>query len=222
MLKKNEALVFSTARALREYKKSLFGFDVALNKCYDLGEFFERVIIVNGLKKADTATKLYCLKNAISSVKEAKEALGIPSEFFAFLKCSEYIFSFFKELCLFGVSIEKIELKDTYDNFGEHLRILAKLFKEYEKNLKAKGFYDEISSDYEINDSFIKEFSSIKIFLDGIPSKHEMEVFKQISQLCELKLGFKTTEFNSKLQELITNSFKIPLKNGFEYEIDAS
>ena len=222
MLKKNEALVFSTARALREYKKSLFGFDVALNKCYDLGEFFERVIIVNGLKKADTATKLYCLKNAISSVKEAKEALGIPSEFFAFLKCSEYIFSFFKELCLFGVSIEKIELKDTYDNFGEHLRILAKLFKEYEKNLKAKGFYDEISSDYEINDSFIKEFSSIKIFLDGIPSKHEIKVFEKISQLCELKLGFKTTEFNSKLQELITNSFKISLKNGFEYEINAS
>ena len=180
-----------------------------------MGEFFERVIIVNGLKKADTATELYCLKNAISSVNEAKEALGIPSEFFAFLKCSEYIFSFFKELCLFGVSIEKIELKDTYDNFGEHLRILGKLFKEYEKNLKAKGFYDEISSDYEINDSFIKEFSSIKIFLDGIPSKHEMEVFKKISQLCELKLGFKTTEFNFNLQELITNSFKISLKNGF-------
>ena len=79
MLKKNEAVVFSTARALREYKKNLFGFDVALNKCYDLGEFFERIIIVNGLKKADTATKLYYLKNAISSVKEAKEALGIPS-----------------------------------------------------------------------------------------------------------------------------------------------
>lgn len=222
MLEKNEIVVFSTARALREYKKSLFGFDIALDKCYDLGEFFERVIIINGLKKADTATKLYCLKNAVDSVNEARENLAIPNEFFAFLKCSEYIFSFFKELCLFGVSIEQIELKDTYDNFGEHLRILDKLFKEYEKNLKAKGFYDEISADYELNQSFLKEFSSIKIFLDGIPSKYEISVLKELSSLCELRLCFKITEFNSKLKELVEKNFNLVLKTGYEYEINAS
>lgn len=222
MLEKNKAIVFSTARALREYKKSFFGFDIALEKCYDLGEFFERVIIINELKKADSATKLYCLKNAVDTVNEAKESLAIPDEFFAFLKCSEYIFSFFKELCLFGVSIKQIELKDTYDNFGEHLRILDKLFEEYEKNLKAKGFYDEISTDYEINESFVNEFSSIKIFLDGIPSKYEIKVFKELSSLCELRLCFKITEFNFKLKELVEKNFDLSLKIGFEYEINAS
>lgn len=218
----DEIIIFSTNRAQREHKKGQE--NKILQKSFTLSEFLERAILAknagNFLKKADNATCLYYLKKAINATKKANEVLHIPDEFFAFLKSSEYIFGFFRELKSANVGFDKLFLKDIYANYEEHLSILQALQNEYEKLLANDGYYDTISLSYEINTAFITEFKKFKIFLDGVPSKYELSVIKELCKNCEIKLCFKSTKFNKKLLSLLKDFFELSLEVGKDYEIE--
>lgn len=224
-LPNDEVIVFSTNRASKEHKKQLEKNRI-LQKSFTLSEFLERAVLAknakNFLKKADNFTCLYYLKNAINRTKSANEVLGIPSEFFAFLKSSEYIFSFFRELKSENVGLNELFLKDIYANYEEHLSILQTLSNEYEQLLANDGYYDKISPLYEINTAFITEFKKFKIELDGFLSKYELSVIKKLCEHCEIIICLQSTKFNEKLLSLLTKFFKTSLEIGFYYEIQAN
>lgn len=219
-LQDKEALIFSTSRGLREYKSKFLNSNLAVKKCYELAEFFERVVLVKGLKKADSATCVYFLNEAIKEVKKATSVLHIPEEFFAFLKSSEYIFSFFRELKLAGVEIKSLFLKDIYSEFEEHLEILEALKNSYENKLLKHGFFDGISSDYEINEAFIADLEKARFFIDGTLPNYEISVLKKLCKYINIVICLKINRFDMKLARLFSEHFGLELKSGFSYELD--
>lgn len=219
-LQDNEVLIFSTSRGIREYKSKFLSSNVAVKKCYEMAEFFERAVLVGGLKKADNATCVYFLNEAIKEVKKASSVLHIPEEFFAFLKSSEYIFGFFRELKFAGVGIKSLFLKDIYSEFEEHLEILDALKNSYEKKLLEHGFYDSISEDYVINEAFISEFKNAKFFIDGIMPNYEILVLKKLCEYLNIVICLKINRFDKKLAMIFKEHFGLELKSGFSYEIE--
>ena len=202
---KNNLIVFSTNRKIREFKKD--SSDFILPKTLSLGEFLQKAIIVKNLSKCGEISQILYMQQACEKTKKITQALNFPSEFFEFMKNSEYLFKFFKELKTAKKGIKDIVLADTYDSYNEHLQILDELLKCYLEILKQNSVYDDISvcDLYEINESFIKEFENTQIYIDGFLSEFEFEIIAKCANLTNLKLIFKNTNFNKKVAEKIAN-----------------
>ncbi len=193
-------------------------------KTYEIGEFLESLVFVPNLKKASEEAKFLLMRRAAREVEGAASALKIPNEFFAFLKSSEYLFAFFRELAREGVSVEELELADTYDEFGEHLKILKELREAYLRRLENAGFYDEISicERYELNEARVKEFSQIRIKIDGIPSNFEWKIISHAAALTSVVLEFRASFYNEKVVRKISELSGQKFDLGFDYEVDLS
>ena len=216
--------VYSTSRAIRARNERFLGQNCSLNAALSLAEFLDKAVIVKGLIKADVNTRILIMQEAANAVKAVSSELKIPLEFFAFLKSSKYLFSFFSELKRQKVSIKDLELSDTYANFDEHLRILSELEKQYLSRLLSAGYYDEISicEHYNINSDYICRFKQIIIYIDGIPSKYELDIFTSISKIINVKLCFSITGFNKKLAKQLCALCGLEFKSGYAYELDLS
>ena len=176
--------VFFTKRAIKERNKAYLKQNCMLSPALSFDEFLNKAIIVNGLIRADSNTKILIMQESANAVKAVASELKIPLEFFAFLKSSEYLFAFFSELKRQKVSIEMLQQKDIYANFDEHLQILSQLEKEYLTRLKNAGFYDDISvcELYDINWDFILNYEQINVRIDGILNAYELEILNKISK----------------------------------------
>ncbi|MDA3062160.1 MULTISPECIES: PD-(D/E)XK nuclease family protein [unclassified Campylobacter] len=222
---KNNLIVFSTNRKIREFRANSDEF--ILPKTLSFGEFLQKVIIVENLSKCDEISKIFFMHQACENVKAMSEKLGFANEFFEFMKNSEYLFKFFKELKSAKKSVKELVLADTYDSYSEHLQILDELLKCYLEILEQNGVYDDISvcDLYKINENFVKEFENIEIYIDGFLNKFELEIIAKCANLTNLNLIFKSTKLNKKLVENIANLSEIPLENfefGKEYILNLS
>ena len=215
---KNNLLVFSTTRNIRNYKESVDLNDFFLSKTTTLGEFFKKILFVENLSECDEISKLLFMKQACENTKTMNKKLKFPNEFFEFMKNSEYLFKFFKELKNAKKSVKDLVLADTYDSYGEHLQILDELLKNYLAILEKNGVYDDISvcDLYKINENFVKEFENIEIYIDGFLSDFEFEIIAKCANLTNLKLIFKSTKLNKKVVEKIANLSGILAEN-FEF-----
>ena len=88
--------VYSTSRAIRARNERFLGQNCSLNAALSLAEFLDKAVIVKGLIKADVNTRILIMQEAANAVKAVSSELKIPLEFFAFLKSSKYLFSFFQ------------------------------------------------------------------------------------------------------------------------------
>ena len=125
--------IFTTSRQIRKWlegKDNQF-----LDKHYTLGEFLEKIIVVDGAKFIDKDLRKKYLFEAIRNVNVEK--LGISREFINFFEDSDFIFSFFNELFLERVDIDEVIVSDVYLDYEEHLTILKEILKNY-KNLIEK------------------------------------------------------------------------------------
>ena len=90
--------VFSTSRNVRDFYSNNLSSNSLLPKIMNISEFFSEVIYVPDRRRATDMESLLYMRNAINRVENISSILNIRDEFLVFLKNSNYIFSFFKEL----------------------------------------------------------------------------------------------------------------------------
>ena len=212
--------VYTSSRALRAALQSESGGVLAPR--ITLAEFYEKALFVPDLVACGEIDRALFMKQAVSENKRAGERLKFPNELYEFMRNREYLFGFFKELATERVSIDALDLSDTYAWYAEHFEILRKLAGAYARILREHGFYDEITLPalYELNESYLRGFERIEINIDGNPSAFEFEVFKRAAELSEVVLSFRATTLNSKPVRAVEELCGISLEPGFAYRVN--
>lgn len=191
--------IFTNSRKIREFNAKFQ--NELVPKAMTIAQFEQKAVLVPGRFEADEAYALVLMQRACASVREASERLRIPSEFFAFLKNNDYLFSFFKELAISKKSVADLKFSDIYADYEEHLGILEAVLARYKELLAAENLYDGIALPeiYRLNGGFVREFREIYLEVDGFLSEFEWELFGEIAKLTTLKIIFQTSKFNKKL-----------------------
>ena len=212
--------VYTSSRALRAALQSESGGVLAPR--ITLAEFYEKALFVPDLVACGEIDCALFMKQAVNESKRAGERLKFPSELYEFMRNREYLFGFFKELATERVSIDALDLSDTYAWYAEHFEILRELAGAYARILREHGFYDEITLPalYELNESYLRGFERIEINIDGNPSAFEFEVFKRAAELSEVVLSFRATTLNSKPVRAVEELCGISLDAGFAYRVN--
>lgn len=212
--------VYTSSRALRAALQSESGGVLAPR--ITLAEFYEKALFVPDLVACGEIDRALFMKQAVNESKRAGERLKFPNELYEFMRNREYLFGFFKELATERVSIDALDLSDTYAWYAEHFEILRKLAGAYARILREHGFYDEITLPalYELNESYLRGFERIEINIDGNPSAFEFEVFKRAAELSEVVLSFRATTLNSKPVRAVEELCGISLEPGFAYRVN--
>ncbi len=187
-----------------------------------LAEFYEKALFVPDLVACGEIDRALFMKQAVNESKRAGERLKFPNELYEFMRNREYLFGFFKELATERVSIDALDLSDTYAWYAEHFEILRELAGAYARILREHGFYDEITLPalYELNESYLRGFERIEIKIDGNPSAFEFEIFKRAAELGEVVLSFRATTLNSKPVRAVEELCGISLGPGFAYRVN--
>ena len=183
--------IFTNSRKIREFNAKFQ--NELVPKAMTIAQFEQKAVLVPGRFEADEAYALVLMQRACASVREASERLRIPSEFFAFLKNNDYLFSFFKELAISKKSVADLKFSDIYADYEEHLGILEVVLARYKELLAAENLYDGIvlPEIYELNGGFVREFREINLEVDGFLSEFEWELFSEIAKLTTLKIIFQ-------------------------------
>ena len=212
--------VYTSSRALRAALQNESGGVLAPR--ITLAEFYEKALFVPDLVACGEIDRALFMKQAVSESKRAGERLKFPNELYEFMRNREYLFGFFKELATERVSIDALDLSDTYAWYAEHFEILRELAGAYARILREHGFYDEITLPalYELNESYLRGFERIEINIDGNPSAFEFEVFKRAAELGEVVLSFRATTLNSKPVRAVEELCGISLEPGFAYRVN--
>ena len=212
--------VYTSSRALRAALQNESGGVLAPR--ITLAEFYEKALFVPDLVACGEIDRALFMKQAVNESKRAGERLKFPSELYEFMRNREYLFGFFKELATERVSIDALDLSDTYAWYAEHFEILRELAGAYARILREHGFYDEITLPalYELNESYLRGFERIEINIDGNPSAFEFEVFKRAAELSEVVLSFRATTLNSKPVRAVEELCGISLEPGFAYRVN--
>ncbi|MBM0637461.1 PD-(D/E)XK nuclease family protein [Campylobacter sp. VicNov18] len=215
--------IFSSSRQIKEYFNQNKSNNTLLDSAINISEFLDKVCLSN-LAKASSYESLLLMQEACLKSKDLENKLGISAEFFVFLKNSEYLFSFFKELSLEKKSIQDLKNNDYYAAYNEHLEILDEVYNNYLALLEKNSLYDALSlvQKYSLNIDFLDQYESIIYNLEGFLSKFEEDLLSEISQFKEVILSFKTSKFN--LDYLLKLDFlkKLNLKVDTYYEINLS
>ena len=204
--------IFTTTREIRkwlEIKNNQF-----LDKFYTIGEFLEKIIVVEKKVFIDNYLRKKYLFEAIKNIEIEK--LGISRDFLNFFYDSDFIFSFFNELFLEEVEIDKIILNDIYLDYEEHLVILKEIKNSYENLLKKDRYIDKfLIKEFKINEGLLKNVEKIEIFLDGYLSKFDLKVLSQIN--IEIEIYFNVDKFN---KSLVKKMFNIEVEEDFRYKFN--
>lgn len=212
--------VYTSSRALKAAVQRESGGVLAPR--ITLAEFYEKAIFVPDLASCGEMDRVLFMKEAASL--GAGERLKFPLEFYEFMKNRSYLFSFFKELAAEQLSVDALDLSDTYAWYVEHFEILRELLDRYSQLLRSHGFYDEITApqSYRLNEVYLRSFERIEIDIDGNPSAFEFEILKGAAALSTLVLNFKSTQLNSKPVRAIGEICGIEFEPGKRYSVNLS
>lgn len=219
-------VIFSSSRAVRQFYEQERSTNALLPKALSVSEFLSQVVLHKDTHKrrASHYEALLCMQKACLACKKSEQVLKIPSNFFAFLKNYEYLFSFFKELVLAQKSVRDIKIKDTYALFDEHLDILDELFEIYLSKLDEAGLFDDLSlvKNYTLNLDFLKEFTHLTFHLDGFLNAFEEGLWSEISKEIHTEIIFKTSKFNIEFFSNLSLFESLSLKVNQIYHFDLS
>ena len=212
--------VYTSSRALKAAVQRESGGVLAPR--ITLAEFYEKAIFVPGLASCGEMDRVLFMKEAASL--GTGERLKFPLEFYEFMKNRSYLFSFFKELAAERISVDALDLSDTYAWYVEHFEILRELLERYSQLLRSHGFYDEITApqSYRLNEVYLRGFDRIEIDIDGNPSAFEFEILKGAAALSTLVLNFKSTKLNSKPVRAISEICGLKFEPGKRYSVNLS
>ncbi len=221
MLQNKKLEIYPTSRAIRERLYASLQTNALLPKTITIGEFQKKALLVPDRVFVDEDTKVLLLQEA-SDFTNFK-ALNINRDFFAFLKNSKYIFSFFEELAVEMVELETLKSFDTYADYHEHLEILETLHQAYLKKLDKHNYVDKMTLPkyYQINENYIHTFDEIILHLEGYLSRFELNLFIEIAKHTHFSIEIKTNQFNQKMIDTF-NSLGFALEKDHNYTLDLS
>lgn len=211
--------VFCNTRKIRDFIEKAQ--DDFLPKLLPIHEFENTLLYKDDFSKASQIERILLMQEAIKKTKKCQDLLYIKSELLAFLKNSEYIFSFFTELAKDKKSINDLRASDIYASYDEHLDILENLLENYEAALEEKKLYDEITlvKNYNINDVFLLQFDEIDLYIDGILSNFEWDILMQAKEFTKINLHIQSSLLNEKLIKKVSELFNLKLENYHNYKI---
>ncbi|EJQ4959115.1 PD-(D/E)XK nuclease family protein [Campylobacter upsaliensis] len=213
--------VFSSSRKIKEYYQQSKGTNALIDQALSVAEFLDKICLSQGFR-ASAYEQLLLMQEACKKSQNLEQKLGISTEFFAFLKNNEYLFSFFRELALENKSIKDLQNSDYYASYNEHLEILDCVFQNYLSLLKRENLYDELSLplSYTLNLDFLEDYESIIYDLEGFLSHFELSLLLQIAKHKELILRFKTSKFNLAYFKELPFLKDVNLKENYHYEFN--
>ena len=221
MQQTKKLVIYPTSRAARVRAQKELLLDGLIPRITTIGEFEKKAIVVKNRQFIDQDRRTLLLNEA--SAFSTFKNLHIQREFFAFLKNSKFLFSFFDELSVELTDIEELELYDTYASYFEHIEILKTLLEKYKQLLEEKNLVDKITlpSHYKINSAYIKSFDEIELHLEGYLNNFEFKLFNEIAKIVPLKIYIFVNEFNKKMVEKF-QTLGIELNIGKSYIINLS
>jgi len=211
-------LVLPSARAIRHEQLQLEDETLFLPNYITMNEFISKLCIVENYKILDEDTRVLLLLQA-SDFKEFS-SLSIERNFFTFTKNSSYIFKFFEELSSELYEIKNLDMSDIYAEYEEHITILQELYKRYEKLCNDSNFLDKIFLPklYKFNDEYVSTYKQVNITVEGHLTNFEFELIEKATSYTQVRLHFKTSEFNKKMQ-LKFAEYGLELQNNYKYII---
>ncbi|HEF3562986.1 TPA: PD-(D/E)XK nuclease family protein [Campylobacter upsaliensis] len=213
--------VFSSSRKIKEYYQQSKGTNALIDQALSVAEFLDKICLSQGFR-ASAYEQLLLMQEACKKSQNLEQKLGISTEFFAFLKNNEYLFSFFRELALENKSIKDLQNSDYYASYNEHLEILDCVFQNYLNLLKRENLHDELSLplSYTLNLDFLEDYESIIYDLEGFLSHFELSLLLQIAKHKELILRFKTSKFNLAYFKELPFLKDVNLKENYHYKFN--
>ncbi|EAH6867084.1 PD-(D/E)XK nuclease family protein [Campylobacter upsaliensis] len=213
--------IFSSSRKIKEYYQQSKGTNALIDQALSVAEFLDKICLSQGFR-ASAYEQLLLMQEACKKSQNLEQKLGISTEFFAFLKNNEYLFSFFRELALENKSIKDLQNSDYYASYNEHLEILDCVFQNYLNLLKRENLYDELSLplSYTLNLDFLEDYESIIYDLEGFLSHFELSLLLQIAKHKELILRFKTSKFNLAYFKELPFLKDVNLKENYHYKFN--
>ena len=200
--------VFSSNRALNNFYKN--SKSILLPDAKTIQNFIDDITIIESKRNLPKELRILFLFKAIKNVDISK--LGFNKTFLNFLEGSKFLFHFFDELKSSMVSIEDIDIEDTYGEYYDHLQILKQIYSAYENLLSKFDFFDA-KNEYKININYLKSYKNIFIFLDGILSKFDFDLIKKASCYCDIKIQF----IYDKYSAFMYRDFAKNLQNNHKY-----
>lgn len=200
----NTLKVYSSNRALMQNLSP----NELLSPHMMMGEFFSKLIIVEGYRALPKAMRLPL---SMAILKEcARELVGakliFEESFLGFLETSNFLFAFFDELAQAQVSMKQIPLVDIYGDYADHLTLLERIETRYKERLEELKFYDGFilpsGAKITLNTSFIKYFSQIELFVEGVINPRHQEILSQVADFVTLKVHFWLDDCNRHLNFL--------------------
>jgi len=193
--------ILPSSRAIRSHLLQERESDGFLPNYLSIGEFFQRVVRVDGLQNVDEDTRTLLLLEAADF--KNFENLKIERNFFTFTENATYLFRFFEELSGELVSIDALEMADTYGEYAEHIEILQELYGRYKQLCEQKQILERIFTpeNYIFNSAYVKSLGAIEIHSLGYHTNFEIELLVKTSQLVPLKIAFRNNRFTEKMAQ---------------------
>ncbi len=196
--------VFPTNRALNNfyinYKSNI------LPDATTIKNLLQEAIIVDKKTKIPKYIRKIILWDIID--KFEVEKIGFDSTFLRFLENSSFLFNFFDEIESALINIKDIDISDTYGDYEDHLRIINKIYDTYKQRLEELKLYDNPTS-YRLNNAYLKYYSNINIYIDGLISNKDFNIIKSISNITNVNIIFECSKYNEFIfNKLFGKNFK--------------
>jgi len=195
----HKLIIYPTSRIIREVLDREKKSDGFLPTFMRMDEFENRSVLFHNKTMVDPIHRILLLREA-SNFKDF-DKLKVDKELLKFFSRSDAFFKFFEELSGENVSFDDLKGGDTYAEFDEHLDILEKLEREYEKILDDNGLIDKLSipKNYQINQGFIDTYTDFELHIEGYLSNYELSIIENISKEKSFIIYIVTTKFNKKM-----------------------
>ncbi len=217
----NSLTILPSSRSIRHLILSLKDKNAFLSPTITIGEFLNRILKVDNAVNLDSDRRNLLLLEA-SEFKNF-DTLKIERNFFTFTQNSHYIFRFLEELSGEEVSIDSIELADTYGDYEEHLGVLHNLYRRYEAICKREKVIDTIflKKDYTLNLDYLKRFTKITLVLEGYLTNFEFALLEECAKVVEFEIEYHSTHYNKKMSDKFQElGFSLDL--GYRYLLNLS
>ena len=192
--------VYPTSRAIRAAQLQWKQSDTLVPTMMRIDEFEQRAVTLGDRALIDPLQRVLLMREAANF--EAFRVFKVDRVLVKFLSSSEGLFRFFEELALEEVDFASLSEADAYAEFGEHLMILEELKSRYRDLLEAQGLTDRmfVPEIAKLHEGFAAQYERIEIFLEGLLSRYELELFVQISGHSSVILHYTTSPFSAKME----------------------
>jgi len=217
----NKLTILPSSRSIRHRILSLKNSNAFLDPTITIGEFLNRILSIDNAINLDNDRRNLLLLEA-SEFKNF-DTLHIERNFFTFIQNSHYIFRFLEELSGEEVSIDSIELSDTYGDYEEHLNVLNELYKRYEIICKREGVIDSIflKKEYSLNLGYLKRYDKVLLVLEGYLTNFEFGLLIECANVIDFEIEYQSTSYNKKMTHKL-NDLGFNLTEGYRYILNIS